>query len=487
VKLKTRLSLVTVAIIAFLVAGISLSTLFFLRRQLFEEIRRSQLQALNNLRTVCEEAVTVVRDPLVVNNYSETMKKTTPAMAYAAFAHKELQVVIGRNDTMGQVFPSFGEATRLNSNDGAPAMKIYTTRPGDEIVDWSMRVEVDGVDYGVARVGYWRKTVLKEVRERTAALQKIVFAVSGIGFLVGFLASLWMAAQLTRPIGLLVDGAKALGDGNLDTQIDFKRDDELGLLAGEFNIMAVKLKELDQLKDDFVSSVSHELRSPLSAIAGYVEILTSKPLEEIKPEKRTKAFNIIQDSTRRLTEFINDILDLAKLKAGRVEIRKAPVNIRKTSEDILSLFQPNFDKKKLTGKLDVPEDIPVIALDEDKMKQVITNLISNAYKFTPEGGSITIKGEYDDEKIVMSVIDTGIGIPKDFLGQLFERFKQVPGTREKIGGPKGTGLGLAIAKGIVEAHGGRIWAESEPGQGSSFRFWLPRAATAEPVEAKIFN
>ena len=113
--------------------------------------------------------------------------------------------------------------------------------------------------------------------------------------------------------------------------------------------------------------------------------------------------------------------------------------------------------------------------------------MSNSVKFTPEGGSITIRGEYDDEKIVMSVMDTGIGIPKDFVGQLFERFKQVPGTREKIGGPKGTGLGLAIAKGIVEAHGGRIWAESEIGKGSSFRFWVPRQAAAESVEAKIFN
>jgi signal transduction histidine kinase len=178
---------------------------------------------------------------------------------------------------------------------------------------------------------------------------------------------------------------------------------------------------------------------------------------------------------------------LAKLKAGRVEIRKAPVSLRKTGEDILTLYAQLLEKKKLQGKLEIPEDIPVIPLDEEKIKQVVTNLISNAYKFTPEGGSITLRGEYDDEKVVVSVIDTGIGIPKEHAGQLFERFKQVPGAREKIGGPKGTGLGLAIAKGIVEAHGGRIWCESETGKGSSFRFWLPREAAPEPVQAKIFN
>jgi two-component system sensor histidine kinase GlrK len=336
-------------------------------------------------------------------------------------------------------------------------------------------------------VGFHKSQVDRLIREKSLKAQVMVLFVSAAALAAGIMVSIILAGYVTRPVKMLAEGAKALGDGNLDTQIAFEREDELGLLAKEFNIMAVKLKELDQLKDDFVSSVSHELRSPLSAIAGYVELLTSRPLEEIKPEKRTKAFGIIQESTGRLTTFINDILDLAKLKAGRVEIRKSPVNVRKTAEDILNLFAPLFDKKKLTGKLEVPEDIPVVALDEEKIKQVITNLVSNAYKFTPEGGSITFHGEYDDDKITISVIDTGIGIPKEHAGQLFERFKQVPGTREKIGGPKGTGLGLAIAKGIVEAHGGKIWVESEIGQGSSFRFFLPRAAAAEPVQAKIFN
>jgi two-component system sensor histidine kinase GlrK len=358
---------------------------------------------------------------------------------------------------------------------------------GEPVIDWAVGVELQGQDKGIAHVGFHKSQVDRLIREKTAKAQVMILIVSAVALGMGVFVSIVLAGYVTRPVKLLAEGAKALGDGNLDTQIHFEREDELGLLAKEFNVMAVKLKELDQLKDDFVSSVSHELRSPLSAIAGYVELLMSRPLEEIKPEKRAKAFGIIQESTGRLTTFINDILDLAKLKAGRVEIRKSPVNIRKTAEDILNLYQPLFEKKKLTGKMEVPEDVPVVSLDEEKIKQVITNLISNAFKFTPEGGSITIRGEFDDEKIVMSVVDSGIGIPKDFVGQLFERFKQVPGTREKIGGPKGTGLGLAIAKGIVEAHGGKIWAESEIGKGSSFRFWVPRRAVAESVEAKIFN
>jgi signal transduction histidine kinase len=200
-----------------------------------------------------------------------------------------------------------------------------------------------------------------------------------------------MSAQITRPLHLLAEGAKAIGDGNLDTQIHVGREDELGFLAHEFNIMAIKLKELDQLKDEFVSSVSHELRSPLAAISGYVELMTRKPLEQIPIEKRTKAFNIILDSTNRLTQFINDILDLAKLKAGRVDVRKTPFScgegVGRNHEPFLSLV----GKKENDGtRCWLSADLPVLPADDEKIRQVITNLVSNAYKFTPERGVLTL-------------------------------------------------------------------------------------------------
>jgi signal transduction histidine kinase len=129
-----------------------------------------------------------------------------------------------------------------------------------------------------------------------------------------------------------------IGEGNLDTQLNINRNDEIGLLAREFNIMAVKLRELDQLKDAFVSSVSHELRSPLTAISGYVELLTLKPINELNPEKTKKALEIIQESTTRLTQFVNDILDVAKIKAGKMEIHKTPFDTRATCDSVFGLF-----------------------------------------------------------------------------------------------------------------------------------------------------
>jgi signal transduction histidine kinase len=483
-KLRTRLTLFTVLIMTLVVAGTSASTVFLLRKLLFAESRNNQKTLLDNFRKVCEEA-RVTGEDLTLYNYTETLRKSVPGLVYAAFVDTERNLVIGKTEVYASLFPDGGAPDTAAEGDAVQAA-VFSLARNENVVDFSAGIRVRGRPIGVARVGILESVIEANVAEGTRRIQRIVLMVSGAAFLVGLLAALWMAAQLTHPIHLLAEGAKSLGDGNLDTQIRFDRNDEIGLLAKEFNIMAVKLKELDQLKDEFVSSVSHELRSPLSAISGYVELLTSKPLDQILPEKRNKAFHIIQESTSRLTQFINDILDVAKLKSGRVEIRKGPFNIRQTSEDILSLFAPLFEKKKIQAACTIGPDFPMVLADEEKMKQVITNLVSNALKFTHEGGSITIAAEEDAEKVTVSVVDTGIGIPKDFLGQLFERFKQVPGTREKIGGPKGTGLGLAIAKGVVVAHGGQIWVESELGKGSSFRFTLPKSASAAPVQANIF-
>jgi signal transduction histidine kinase len=289
----------------------------------------------------------------------------------------------------------------------------------------------------------------------------------------GLILAYILASKITKPIRHLTEGAKAIGEGYLDTQIPIESTDELGFLAQEFNYMAIKLRELDQLKDDFVSSVSHELRSPLSAISGYVELLRSKPLDEIAPEKREKALGIIQESTSRLTHFINDILDLAKLKSGHVDLRQQPFDANASTEDIASLFQPLLEKKSVHLMRDIPPDIPIITADDDKVRQVITNLLSNALKFTPAGGKIRIGARNHTEFIQFSVEDSGIGVPKDSLEAVFERFHQVKGARDQVVGQKGTGLGLAIAKGIIEAHGGRIWMESEMGRGTTVHFTLP--------------
>jgi two-component system sensor histidine kinase GlrK len=284
---------------------------------------------------------------------------------------------------------------------------------------------------------------------------------------------------MTRPIKKLAKGAASIGEGNLDTKIDVSSKNELGNLASEFNNMALKLKELDQMKNDFVSSVSHELRSPLTAIEGYVDFfLQGISMQDqgvtITKEKQVKALNIMKNNTRRLSGFINDILDLAKIEAAQMEMVKEPTLLKGIIEEMVTLFIHLAEEKKITLSYNVEGEVGEISVDGDKMKQVLSNLISNALKFTPEGGKIIIGLKDQVDSQLISVKDTGIGIPKDSLNAVFDKFRQVEGVREKIKGAKGTGLGLAIVKGIVEGHGGKIWVESELGKGSTFLVRLPK-------------
>lgn len=477
-KLRTRFSLFTVALVAIVVAITSVFTIYFLQQLLRLEMKGNQLSLLNNFRKVCEESI-ITHDDLLLINFTASLNKTVPGLVYASFYDSRRALTLGSSPVFQRLFRS------IEVRSASPPETRWTVLKDPEVgsvLDVATPVTFEGKERGTARLGFDVRVLEASLRKTVERIQRIVGAVALVAMAIGLGSALWLALQLTRPIHQLAQGAQAIGEGRLETQIPVNRRDELGFLAQEFNSMAIKLKELDQLKDDFVSSVSHELRSPLAAISGYVELLMSRPLDEISPEKRQKAFGIIQESTSRLSHFINDILDLAKIKAGHIELRKMPFDIRKAADEIKGLFAPVFEKKELAFHVDVAPDVPVIPADEDKIRQVITNLVSNALKFTPSGGRIGIVARANGRDVVVSVTDTGIGIPVESLKDVFDRFKQVKGQKDRMpSAPKGSGLGLAIAKGIVEAHGGRIWVESEFNKGSQFKFTLPKESAAVGV------
>jgi signal transduction histidine kinase len=480
-KLQMRFSIFTVVLVAFIVTITSAFTLYFLQYFLRLEMKRNQIALLNGLRKVCEES-TITHDDLLLINYTTSLDKTVKGLVYASFYDVRRQLTVGSSPVFQRLFAD--EKTRAAPVPGDVEFHTLSDSEKGNVLDVATKVILDGQEVGVARLGFDVGVLESSLRETIRQIQRYVMVGASIALVFGLASAVWLTLQLTRPIQELAEGAQAIGKGNLDTQIPITRKDELGSLAEEFNSMAVRLKELDRLKDDFVSSVSHELRSPLAAISGYVELLTSRPLEDINPDKRQKAFSIIQESTSRLTHFINDILDLAKIKAGRIELRRMPFNLRKAADEIISLFAPVFEKRGLVPCVDVAPDVPVIFIDEDKIRQVMTNLVSNALKFTPSGGKVSIIGRLQGDDVLVSVADTGVGIPKESLQDVFDRFKQASGQNGKMTGvPKGTGLGLAIAKGIVEAHGGKIWVESELNKGSEFKFTLPRQAPA--VEERV--
>ncbi len=242
-------------------------------------------------------------------------------------------------------------------------------------------------------------------------------------------------------------------------------------------------KEVDRMKTDFISTVSHELRTPLTSVLGFAKIIKKKLEENILPAVNTEEkkvnravkqvsenIDIIISEGVRLTSLINDVLDIAKMEAGKTDWRQEPLQITQIIERAIAATSALFVQKNLELIRDFAEDIPITLGDQDRLIQVVINLLSNAVKFTDQGG-ITCRIAYVQPEIIVSVIDTGLGISVADQPKVFEKFKQVGDTLTDK--PQGTGLGLPICKEIIEHHGGRIWLESTVGVGSNFSFSLP--------------
>jgi signal transduction histidine kinase len=215
--------------------------------------------------------------------------------------------------------------------------------------------------------------------------------------------------------------------------------------------------------------MSHELRTPLNAIIGFSEVLTEKMFGDIN-DKQAEYLKDILESGRHLLSLINDILDLSKIEAGRMELDPTDFDLPSVVDNALILVRERASRRSITLGCTIDERLGTIRGDERKVKQVLLNLLSNALKFTPEGGRIDVGAGLHDETAEVSVTDTGIGIAPEDQGAVFEEFRQVGAAERKA---EGTGLGLALSRKFIELHGGKIWVQSELGRGSTFTFTLP--------------
>jgi signal transduction histidine kinase len=233
-----------------------------------------------------------------------------------------------------------------------------------------------------------------------------------------------------------------------------------------------KFREIDQVKSDFISIVSHELRTPLTSIKAFTELILIKP--QMTAERRNKLLMIVNNETDRLARLINDVLDLTKIESGKLSWNVTKVSLEDIIQTSVSGIQSLADNKSLVMTTSVTRPLPLIFGDRDRLIQVITNILSNAIKFTPQGGKIQItahQGETPKPQLVVAVSDTGVGIPTEDLKLIFDKFRRSGDILTN--NTEGTGLGLTITRQIIEYHGGTIWAESTPGRGSVFTFTLP--------------
>lgn len=234
-----------------------------------------------------------------------------------------------------------------------------------------------------------------------------------------------------------------------------------------------ELKRVDEMKSEFVSIASHELRTPLATIKNAVQLVLKGKTGEVN-ETQVNFLTMAEKNINRLTNILNDLLDLSRIESGKVGMKFEELDLQGSIDFVLSSLRPQADGKPVHLEMEVPRDLPLAYGDHEKVEQILTNLIGNAIKFTPEGGKVVVSARLSDtvkNAVGISVHDTGIGIPEDQLAKIFEKFHQVESPLHHSA--SGTGLGLAITKGLVEAHQGQIWVESELEKGSTFTFTLP--------------
>jgi signal transduction histidine kinase len=289
-----------------------------------------------------------------------------------------------------------------------------------------------------------------------------------IGLIAAFIFALLIARSVVRPLQQVAAAANALSHGNLEVKAPERGPTEVRAVAAAFNQMTQQVSESQQAQRDFLANVSHDLRTPLTSIQGFSQALIDGVAGN--PQSSLRAATIIHDEAARMYRMVEELLDLARIEAGRFAMTRHGVPIGDVVEAVGERLTMTARNKNITLITNVAPQLPIIAGDGDRLAQVFTNLADNALKHTPTGGTVTLRALTQDNGVVISVHDTGEGIPAQDLPHVFERFYQVDKSRQRR---DGAGLGLAIAGQIIAAHSGRIWVESEEGAWTQFNVWLP--------------
>ncbi len=301
----------------------------------------------------------------------------------------------------------------------------------------------------------------------------LVYA-GGIAIVIGY----FFASALTERLHRVETAAEAISEGELETRLPVRGRDEIAQLAGSFNQMAEKLeaadrqrRQVEQLRRDLIAWISHDLQTPLASIRAVIEALADGVVED--PETAQRYLRAAKRDTESLSTLIDDLFQMAQLDAGGLQLDLADNSLSDLISDTLESFSEAARNKGIDLSGSVSPDVDPVWMDAQRIGRVLNNLVSNALRFTPTEGKVWVQAGLSGRDVLVEVSDNGEGIPAQDLPLIFERFYRGEKSRSRITG--GAGLGLAIARGIVQAHGGEIHVESEPGQGTKFSFTLPKS------------
>ena len=307
-------------------------------------------------------------------------------------------------------------------------------------------------------------------------LSSIILEAMGVGLMISVLMSLLLAKTLVTPIQELTRAAERVASGDFDHKLENSAQDEIGVLSNTFNNMADTLedtlndlKKSEQMRREFVANVSHELRTPITSVKSYSETLLEDP--DMDPEMRQKFLGVILNESDRMSKIVQDLLTLSRFDAGSIEFSFTTFSFEKSVRDVYSAMRMEAQKHSHEFTLEFRTPIPDIVGDRGRIEQVLINMVSNAIKYTRDGGRVKMTAGAKDGQVWCTVRDNGIGIPQQDVGRVFDRFYRVDKARSRESG--GTGLGLSIASEIVSRHGGKLEIESKEGRGTAITVRLP--------------
>jgi signal transduction histidine kinase len=486
VRLAQRLVVALVAITVILVAP-SVYGLFKLRelRQIAEELRTRDAVgalALGRLQTAFRELDNAQRIFLALAAQPD---EPTAEAERVADLSASVEAELERLRDGGYEFATPGAKTVWDRLQRAIAEEQRLVREGavaeadvhrEAVVDPIFRAMDSALDPIGEAINVRGELVVRQAQLIATRAATTTLVALGAALLVALLIGGWTGLDLVRPITELRRGMGRVAEGDFEQKlaVSVDRSDEIGDLARSFIVMSDDLAALDRMKAEFVSVASHELKTPLSVIRGYVSLLRDGVYGTISDEQK-KVLGSVGDQTDRLGRLIQQLLDISRFEAGVGRLDVKPVDLRAFLDDIAASFEALAVQNEIDFEVYVHDDLPgAIEGDDDRLNEVVGNLLANAFKFTPRNGRIQLRAipsALDGGGVSIEVIDTGIGIPADQLDRVFEKFYQVEngGQTRSLG----TGLGLAISKEITEAHGGTISADSEVGKGTTFRMFLP--------------
>jgi len=308
---------------------------------------------------------------------------------------------------------------------------------------------------------------MPEILEIKSPMFKVFIMVVGLSLLVSMILMYIFTKRVTYPLKKIKGAAKVIAKGEFCQPLDIKSNDEIGELAESFNHMAFALQHLEENRREFIANVSHEIRTPITSIRGFVEGILDGTIPE---DKREKYLTIIRDEVERINRLVNDLLDLSKIESGEFKLVFKKININELIRRCLIKLEGFIEKKGLDIEANFEHTDVFVLADQDAIERVLINLIHNAIKFTPEGGRIEVGSYTRKDKVIVYIRDNGVGMSEDDVKKIWDRFYKTDKSRSED--KTGMGLGLSIVKSIIHEHKQDIWVDSSPGKGSTFYFTL---------------